>query len=148
MAAADLAPLQLPLAVQELAFRALQLKVEVPLKPTEVGEADRVRLGPTFTVTLLAILPPAPEQVKLYVVAEVKPEIAWLRLLPVDLAPLQPPEAVQEVALVVLQTSVVLPPYPTGFGLADKVSVGAEAGGLQVNTAPVTWALQPLPLQA
>jgi hypothetical protein len=51
-------------------------------------------------------------------------------------APLQPPDAVQEVALVDDQTKVVLPLYATELAVGVKVTVGAT-GGLPV-TATVT----------
>jgi hypothetical protein len=51
----------------------------------------------------------------------------------VDLAPLQPPEAVQEVALVELQTSMLAVPVPIVIGLALSATVGF--GGVTVTVA-------------
>jgi hypothetical protein len=50
---------------------------------------------------------------------EVLPDVAWLPLN-------APPLAVQAVALVVVQDSVVRPPTATEVGDAVKVTVGAE----------------------
>ena len=60
--------------------------------------------------------------------------IVWLP--DVTLVPLQPPEAVQEFALVDDQVSCVLPPVATLMGFAVNVTVGAGGGG--VATATVT----------
>jgi hypothetical protein len=54
---------------------------------------------------------------------------AAVKTLPlVALVPLQPPEAVQDVALVVLQVSVALAPVNTPVGFAVSVTVGAGGG--------------------
>ena len=50
----------------------------------------------------------------------------------VDLDPVQPPLAVQEVAFVEDQVSVEAPPVVTDVGLAVSVSVGA-GGGITVT---------------
>ena len=59
--------------------------------------------------------------------------------------PLQPPEAVQEVALVELQVSVDAPPLATVVGFAVKVTVGA---GITVTVAVTTLLVPPVPVQA
>jgi len=53
--------------------------------------------------------------------------------------PLQPPEAVHDVALVELQVSVEVPPPAIGVGLADSVAVGM----VPIVTVAVTTALIP-----
>jgi hypothetical protein len=56
--------------------------------------------------------------------------------------PVQPPEAVQDVALLLDQDSLELPPAPIAAGLAVKVTVGAAAAPLitrftsAVSTSP------------
>ena len=66
------------------------------------------------------------------------PEVATL--------PLQPPEAVQEVVLLVDQASVVCPPAGTEVGLAEIVPVGAGSG--VTLTVALLLALVPfVPLQ-
>jgi hypothetical protein len=69
---------------------------------------------------------------------------------PVDCEPLialtpdQPPEAVQDVALVADQVSVELLPLATVLGLAAKLTTGAEV----VTETVAAWAaLPPLPVQ-
>jgi hypothetical protein len=95
---------------------------------------------PTTTVTEAA--GPAPLallQVRVYVVVAVS---AAVGLVPAAVcAPLQPPDAVQDVALVEVQVSVVPAPGATPFGVAVRVAVGtiftvADEFGL-VPPAPV-----------
>jgi len=59
-------------------------------------------------------------------------------------APLHPPDAVQEVALVDDQDSVELPPFATVLGLALKLTVGA---GEDTVTVADCAALPPVPVQ-
>ena len=61
------------------------------------------------------------------------------------LAPLQPPEAVQDVALVVDQLSVLAWPAATVAGLALNESVGA--GAALTVTVALLAVLPPAPLQ-
>ena len=62
--------------------------------------------------------------------------------------PLQPPEAVQEVALVLLHCKVVCPPDDTLVGLALKLNVGAGVGAA-VTVTEADWLTDPpLPVQA
>ena len=58
-------------------------------------------------------------------------------------APLQPPEAVQEVALLLDQLSVLLWPSATAVGLAEKFTAGAGTP----LTLTVFETVPPLPLQ-
>jgi hypothetical protein len=60
------------------------------------------------------------------------------------LLPLQPPDAVQEVAWVADQFKVELPPLAIVLGLAMKVIVGA---GVVTDTVVDCVALPPLPVQ-
>jgi hypothetical protein len=60
--------------------------------------------------------------------------------------PLQPPEALQLVALVEDQLSVELPPLLTVLGLALSVTVGAGVAGVTATEAACV-ALPPLPAQ-
>ena len=64
----------------------------------------------------------------------------------VALVPDQPPEAVHEVAFVVDQLKVELPPLATVLGLAARLTVGAEAA--EVTETVADWvALPPAPVQ-
>ncbi len=65
------------------------------------------------------------------------PLVAWV--------PDQPPEAVQEVALVELQVSVEVPPEATLVGLAVSVTVGADA--VTVTVADCGAPVPPDPVQ-
>jgi hypothetical protein len=60
------------------------------------------------------------------------------------LLPDQPPEAVQEVALVDDQLNVEAPPFATVLGLAVKLTVGA---GTVTETVADCVALPPVPVQ-
>ena len=68
----------------------------------------------------------------------------WEPLVP--RVPVQPPEAVHEVALVELQLRVELPPNATVVGLALKLTVGA---GDVVTVTVADWGalLPPAPVQ-
>jgi hypothetical protein len=62
----------------------------------------------------------------------------------VALEPLQPPEAVQEVALVELHVSVEALPRATEVGLAANVTVAA---GITMTGTVATLLVPPLPVQ-
>jgi len=82
----------------------------------------------TVTVALWTVVPPVPVQLNVYAVVALRalvdsdPLVAW--------EPLQPPDAVQEVALVADQLNVEAAPFVTVLGLADKVTAGAGAAGV------------------
>jgi hypothetical protein len=61
----------------------------------------------------------------------------------VDIAPLQPPEAVQEVALVDDHVKVDAPPLLTVLGLAERVTTGAD---WVTETVADCVALPPVPV--
>ena len=62
--------------------------------------------------------------------------------------PVQPPEAVHEVALLVTHVRVVLPPLVTLVGLAVSVKVGAGGGVLCTVTVAEREMFPPEPVQA
>jgi hypothetical protein len=139
-----LVPLQLPEAVHEVALVEVHVSVEAPPLATEVGFADSVTVAVPGTVTVAAatlLVPPAPTQVKEYVVVAVSATVLWVPL--VLNVPLQPPEAVHEVALTELHVSVEAPPLATDVGFAVSVTVGAcitvtvAVATLLVPSAPV-----------
>jgi len=68
-------------------------------------------------------------------------ENVWLP--EVALVPVQPPDAVHDVAFVLDQVTFVLPPDAMAVGLADRVTVGAGGGG-GVVPPPVTLTLTDL----
>jgi hypothetical protein len=121
------APVQPPLAVHDVAFVLDHVNVEVAPEAMLVGFAVSVTVGGAdeLTVTVAeagADVPPVPLQVSVYVVVAVG-ETPSVPL--VASAPVQPPEAVHEVAFVLDQVSVELAPEAIVVGFAVKVTVGA-----------------------
>jgi hypothetical protein len=141
-----LPPDHAPEAVQAVALAVDQVKVELPPPATVLGFAAIVTVGAaevTETIADCAALPPAPEQVRVYVALAVS--------APVDCDPLnallpdQAPEAVQAVALVDDQVSVDPLPLATVLGLALKLTV---AVGCALTVTVADWAaLPPAPVQ-
>ena len=122
-------------AVQSVALVALQLSVDEAPLVIVVGFALKVTVGGggnTVTVTVCPVLPLAPEQVSVKSVVAVNAPLDWFPLIPT--LPLQPTtagfaEAVQPVALVVLQVSVDEPPVVILVGLTLSVTVSVPGGG-------------------
>jgi hypothetical protein len=77
----------------------------------------------TVTVADWLVLPPLPEHVSVKAVVAVRLGIDSLPLIALE--PVQPPEAVQLVALLELQVTVVLPPLATDVGFTVIVTAGA-----------------------
>lgn len=95
----------------------------------------------TETTTLCVAEPPAPVQMSVYLVVAVSAAVVCVPLVASE--PLQPPEAVQPVALVEDHVSAEVPPLATVVGLAVSVTVGA--GDVTVTVAD--WlALPPAPV--
>jgi hypothetical protein len=127
-----LVPDQAPEAVQLVAFVDDHVSTEVPPLITLVGLALSETVGcggaaVTVIVTLRCALPPGPLQESVAVVFEVRgpseslPDVAF--------APLQPPEAVQDVASVLDQVSVTLSPLVTLLTFELSVTVGGVSTG-------------------
>jgi hypothetical protein len=138
-------PDQPPDAVQAVVLLEDQDSVELPPLETLVGLALSETVGVaavTETVTDWAAEPPAPEQVRVYLVAAVSAAVAHEPL--VASPPLQPPEAEQDVAFAVDQVNVDALPLLTVVGLALNVTVGA--GCVTVTVADCA-ALPPAPVQ-
>jgi hypothetical protein len=124
-------PLQLPDAVQDVAFVELHVSVLLPPLPTDIGDADSETVGAgveppdTVTVVLACAVRPLPlEHVSVYVRDTLNAPVLWLP--EVALSPLQPPDAVQDAARLLDHVSVLLPPAFTELGLADSDTVGAR----------------------
>jgi hypothetical protein len=129
-----------PAAAHDVALVEFQVSVEVPRLAIEVGFAVSVAVGTGAMVTVVVaavLVPPLPAQINTYVVLAVNAPVLWLPLA--AFVPLQPPEAVHDVALVELQVSVEVPPLAIGVGLADSVAVGM----VPIVTVAVTTALIP-----
>ena len=89
-------------------------------------------------------MPPAPVQLS---VKDVLAFNAPVLCVPeVALLPLQPPDAVHDVAFVELHVNVLLPPLLTVVGDADNVTVGA-GGWFVTVTVTLAWAVPPAPVQ-
>ena len=99
-----LASLHPPYAVQVVAFVELQVSTDEPPVETILGLAVIVAVGATFTVTLAVRVPPGYIHASVYRVLEVRAPVLWEPLE--DLTPLQPPLAVQDVALDALQVEL------------------------------------------
>lgn len=137
-------PLQPPVAVQAVALLTDQESVVLPPLTTLLGVAVRATAGgggatggDTETVTDCEAdaPPPTPEHVSVNVVVDVSPVRASEPLS--ALAPDQPPEAAQLLALVADQLSVEVPPFATVVGEARSEMVG-EGGALDGVTVTVT----------
>jgi hypothetical protein len=133
-------PVQPPDAAQAVAPVEVQASVVAPPCATVSGVAPSVTVGVaagrTETAVLAVALPPGPEQVRVKVVdAESAAEASEPA---VPRPPLQPPEAVQAVALAELQVSVADPPAATAVGLAFRVTEGAASprGGTGASAPP------------
>jgi hypothetical protein len=119
------APLQLPEAVHAVAFVELHVSVEAAPLATEVGFADRVAVAVDTTVTAavaVLLVPPVPVQINEYEVVVVSAPVLNVPL--VALVPLQPPEAVHEVAFVELHVNVEAAPLATEVGAALSEAAG------------------------
>ena len=134
-----------PEAVQLVALVDDQVRVEDSPLATLVGFAVSVTVGAgevVVTVTDRLVVPPLPVHDNVNVVFAVSAEVAWLPLVAFE--PLQPPEAVQLVALLVDHVRVDDPPLTTEAGLAVSVTVGALDATV---TLAVRLALPPAPVQ-
>jgi hypothetical protein len=133
-----------PDAVQEVALVEVQPKVELPPGDTLTGFALKETVGGAVTVTVADwdAVPPAPVQLKVNLVVALSGVVTWDPV--VACAPLQPSEALHEVAFVDDQVSVEVAPLFTVVGFATKVTAGA---GMLTDTVADCAALPPAPLQ-
>jgi hypothetical protein len=140
------APLHPPDAVQLVALAVAQVSVDALPLATLDGLALNDTVGAagaeTVTVADWDAEPPAPVQVRVNFVVAVRAAVAWEPA--VGSAPLQPPEAVQAVALVDDQVRADVAPLLTVAGFAASVTAGA---GVVTDTVADCAALPPLPLQ-
>ncbi len=121
-----------------------QVNVELPPLATLVGLALSETLGgvaETVTVADWDAEPPAPLHVSVNVVVVVRAEVVRVPL--VGSLPVQPPEALQEVAFVEDQVRVEVAPCATVLGLAEIVTAGA---GVVTETVAACTALPPAPV--
>jgi hypothetical protein len=140
-----LVPVQPPVAVQDVALVEFHVSMEAPPLATDVGFAVSVAVaaGMTVTVVVATLLAPfAPLQLKEYTVDVARAPVLWLPL--VAWVPVQPPVAVQDVALVELHVSMEAPPLATAVGFAISVTV---AVGTTVTVAVAMLLVPPAPVQ-
>jgi hypothetical protein len=132
--------------VQLVALADVHVSVDALPLATLVGLAfnDTVGAGGAETVTVADCDadPPAPVQVRVNLVVAVRATVVCVPV--VASAPLQPPEALQAVALVDDQVSADVAPLLTVAGFAVMVTAGA---GVVTDTIADCAALPPLPLQ-
>jgi len=122
-----------------------QAIVEALPELTVLGRALSVTTGAgggTVTVSDCVAEPPSPVQVRSYSVVLVSAPVDQVPL--VATTPLQPPEAVQPVALMALQVKLELSPLVTVVGAAVNVTVGA---GRVTTTSADCEAEPPVPVQ-
>jgi hypothetical protein len=132
--------------VQAVALVEVQVRVDALPLVTLAGLALNDTVGAagaeTVTVADCDAEPPAPVHVSVNFVVVVRADVVCEPA--VASAPLQPPEAVQAVALVDDQLSADVAPLLTVAGFAVRVTAGA---GVVTDTVAVCAALPPLPLQ-
>jgi hypothetical protein len=141
-------PVHAPEAVQAVALVELQMSVESPPLATDVGDAARDTVGTgsaPVTATLTestSLVPPAPVHVNEYVVAAVSEPVLCVPL--VACTPVQPPEAVQAVALSEVQLRVDEPPLSTvvGDAVIDAVVTGVT-GSLPIPPQAASASVAP-----
>ena len=141
-----------PEAEQLVAFVVVQVSVVVAVEDefwfTVKREADRSTVGgfgaagTTLTVTFFAMSPPAPVHVSEYVVVALG-ETIWFPES--AFAPLHPPLAVHDVALVEAQVSVEVPTVVMVVGSAVNSNVGASGTAVTV-TVTLSFAVPPAPV--
>ena len=138
-------PLQPPLPVQAVALVVLHVKVVVPPDVTTVGAALKEIVGgtdDTVTVDIAELEPPAPLHPSVKVEVALSAEMTSVPLVVFE--PDHAPEAVQDVALVLLHVSVVELPAITAVGFAVSVTVGCVA---EIVTVVVVEVVPPGPVQ-
>lgn len=139
-------PDQPPDAVHAVAFVDDQDRVDEAPLVMLAGLALKLTLGGaavTVTVADCVAEPPAPVQVNVNLVVALIATVAWVPL--VASAPVQPPEAAQDVALVEDQARVAVRPLWTVLGVAVSVTDGA---GCVTETVADCVALPPAPVHA
>lgn len=139
-------PVQLPDAVQLVAFVAFHVNVDEPPDAMLPGDAVSVSvgIGAMLTVAVCDAEPPAPVQVNMkFVFADNAPVLCVPEVVCV---PVQPPDAEQLVALVELHVSIDEPPEAMLVGAALSITVGI--GAAPTETVAVFVAVPPAPEHA
>jgi hypothetical protein len=115
--------------VHDVALVELHASVEALPLATDIGFAVSVTVGACITVTVAVatlLVPSGPVQINEYEVVAVWALVFWLPL--VASVPLQPPDAVHDVASLELHVNVEVPPLATVVGAALRDAVGCVIG--------------------
>jgi hypothetical protein len=139
----DFVPVQLPEAVQDVAF--VELHVSVLLDPllTDMGDADNETVGAgvdppeTVTVVLACAVRPLPlVHVSVYVAVAVNAPVLWLPERGFE--PLHAPEAMHDAVRLLDHVNVLDAPELMVLGLAESVTVGRHCAyaGCSANNKP------------
>ncbi len=151
-------PVHPPEAVQDVAFVLDHESCDVPFTVTLAGVALKLTVGAgvgggglgaaLVTVTLVepCAVPPAPVQLSEKVPEAVIAAVTWVPEVAFD--PLHTPEAVQELASVLLHVSVEVWPLEMAVGCAVTVTVGAVEEGVPPSGAVALLLLSPPPPHA
>jgi hypothetical protein len=117
------APLQPPVAVQEVAFVELHVNEAALPAATAAGLAVNAAVGTTLIATFAgALAPPGPVHVNEYAVFTVRAGVVSAPLA--AFTPLHAPNAAHEVAFEEFQVSTEVPPEATEAALLSSVTVG------------------------
>jgi hypothetical protein len=133
-----------PDAVQLVAFVDDHVKADVAPGATDDGDAESVSVGaaPATAMVVDAVLdPPDPLHARLYAVLAVSAAVVKLPL--VARVPVQPPDAVQLVALVDDHVSFDVPPEDTDAGAAVSVTAGGVVAGADVTVMVLGAVFEP-----
>ena len=141
----ELLPLAMPSTDQEAAPPPGTVAVSCWVRPRVIADirGDRlmVALETVSVADAGALIPPGPLHMSVYEMELLIAPVPWVPLTARE--PLQPPEALQEVALVELQVSVELAPGAITEGLTESVAVGSgrmatdALAGAELPPAPV-----------
>ncbi|MDP3991507.1 MAG: hypothetical protein Q8P66_01210, partial [Candidatus Colwellbacteria bacterium] len=127
------------LEVQERAAEDPESMVIGPSEPFALMSTVGGSSAPTLTVTLSETLPPGPKQVIVYPREEVSGPVGWEPAI--GLNPLQPPEAMHEVALLEVQERVAEDPESMVMGPSEPFALMSTEGGKE-GRMPVTLTVQ------
>jgi hypothetical protein len=135
------APAQPSDAVHDVALLEVQVRVDVSPDATTEGLTVNVAVGTTLTTAVASEVPPGPAHASEYAVALRTAPVLLLPLVPT--APLQPPDAVHDVASVEVQARMEAPPEATSVGVAVSSTVGR---GFTVTVAVAAALIPPGPV--
>jgi hypothetical protein len=133
----DCPPDQPPEALHELAFALVHDSCVLAPFAIAVGFSARLTVGAGTTVTVFESLlePPTPVQVSVNVVFVASALLVSLPLVPLESD--QPPDALQELAFVLVQESFVVAPLAIVAGFKVRLTVGGPTTATDFASLPV-----------